>query len=94
MHRSWNGKPEIEAPDPAVKTAPVELSSNPIYRYQGREEPELLTVEEVSEKLRLSVKWIRRYSSRIPGKVKCAGSVRYLSGAINAAIASGKILMD
>ena len=56
-------------------------------------EPEYYTPDELAEYLKVSVKFIRKNSFRIPGRLKVGKLVRYQKSAVLRAAATGTLLL-
>lgn len=61
---------------------------------QAVKEPEFLKPEELAELLRVSIKWVRKYSHRIAGYTKIGHHARYRTTSVMSSLAGGKILRD
>lgn len=59
-----------------------------------KQEQEFLTGEELADMLKVSLKFIKKHSHRIPGKVKVGSLVRYEKTAVTKALCGGKLLMS
>lgn len=60
---------------------------------RSREECEYLTADELAELLKISIKFIRKHSFKIPGRVKAGSSVRYEKNSVMRALAGGNLLI-
>ena len=58
-----------------------------------RVECEYLTPEELADLLKVSIKFVRKHSFKIPGRVKVGGSVRYEKNSVMRALVGGNFLI-
>jgi len=56
-------------------------------------EPEFYTPEELAKLVRMTVKFIRKQSFRIPGRTKIGRYVRYEKTAVLRALGNGRLLL-